>query len=604
MDAKDEIKDRLNIADIISEYLELRPAGMSGYKALCPFHQESSPSFHVSKDKQIWHCFGCGKGGDVFSFVMEMEGLDFRKSLELLAEKAGVDLPDYKKNTQSSQGDHLYDLNELSCKLFETLLHGHDSAQIARDYIVKRGISADMVEKFRLGYAPDGWDKLKKFINKKGYGDDRIQKAGLIKPRSNGQGYIDQFRNRLTVPIRNAKGQVCGFTARALSEDDRGPKYINTPETEIYQKRTLLYGLFEGKSAIRTHDRVIIVEGNLDVISSHQAGIEYVVASSGTALTESQLDELKRYTNNLYFCFDADNAGFNAARRGIDQARQKGFQIHVLKIPQDLGKDPDEVIKKDPQAWAQIIEKPISIMEFYLNRALDLFDVNTVEGKKGFFDMLIPEIASINNLIEKDFWLQKLSDILKTELSTLKQALQKYGRENQLKTIDTISSSVVKNVDNQPNKTNRVSSRKSRLERLLLGIDCSNFPGITPEVKNFDIISSNSHLEIYKVAEEVYSSAVEESSTQKNNLIDQILNRLSDSDKTLLRASMIEAEQMMQGKDQNLVREERLNIISELEKISTEDYKKTLIMSIREAERRGDTDRLKALMNEYQKIIS
>lgn len=602
MDPKEEIKERLDIAEIIGNYLELRSAGMAGYKAICPFHQEKSPSFHVSREKQIWHCFGCGKGGDVFSFVMEMEGLDFKQSLELLAEKAGVKLPEYKPKNPAKEKviTNIYSANEIACKLFETLLANHESANEARKYIKQRGFEEEVLKKFRIGFAPNGWDKLKVFLGKKGYSDEMMKKAGLIKLRSNGSGFIDQFRNRITVPIRNTKGEVCGFTARALSKEDKGPKYINTPETEIYKKRSMLYGLFEGRTAIRSLDKVIIVEGNLDVIASHQAGIENVVASSGTALTEEQLNAIKRFTKNLLFCFDTDAAGFNAAQRGINLARNMGFVVEVLQIPDELGKDPDEVIKKGVENWKKIVDSPISIMQFYFDRAFKIFDINPVDGKRGLVDMLMPEISKINNLVAEEYWLQKLADIIRIDYQTLKQSLAQYKSKSN----ESIQYST-QNTILLPRIKKKLTSRHDRLERLLLGLNILKPDLMESDIDNTLLFIDEVYLKIYKVLKEVYSSAVNKEPAQKNNIdLSTINDQISESEQNVLRSIIVETEQMIAEMDQEKVRQERLEIIADLEQLSKEAHQKNLIMAIREAERQGDAERLKILMQEYQKLIS
>jgi DNA primase len=602
MDAKDEIKDKLDIAEVIGGYLELKSAGMNGYKAICPFHSERSPSFHVSKEKQIWHCFGCGKGGDVISFVMEMDGLDFRQALEFLAAKAGVKLPENNQQRPKANSEQsIYDLNELAGKLFETLLNNHDSSKEARQYLEDRGFDPMLIKKFRLGFAPNGWDVLKKFLLSKGYSEKDIQNAGLIKSKSDQSGFIDQFRNRVTIPIRNAKGQICGFTARALSADDKGPKYLNTPETLIFQKRSILYGLFEGRTAIRSTNKVIIVEGNLDVIASHKAAVEYVVASSGTALTENQLQLLKRYTTNLHFCFDTDSAGFNAASRGINLARQMGFNVNVLRIPEELGKDPDDVVRKNKEAWQKIVEEPISIMQFYFDRTLKLFDPNEVNGKKAITEMLMPEITKVNDIVEREYWLQKLSDIIRIDITTLKTKLNQTISSNS----EQHNYSKQNSAENTTVITKKISSRQDRLERLLLGLEILDYGTGHDEYEQFADYVNNSHLAIYKVVKQVYSSAVNELSAQetKNKVID-INAHLAESDQTIARSAIIEAEQFIQDKDLKKVCQDRLGIITELKKLAKENRQKTLLVSIREAERIGDQERLRALMAEYQKLLS
>ncbi len=351
MDQKEEIKTRVDIAELIGEYLTLKPAGGGSFKALCPFHAEKTPSFHVSKEKQIWHCFGCGEGGDCFSFVMKMDGLDFPEALRVLGKRVGVEVARFD-TTASNERQRLVELNEFAAACYHKALLDSPNAAEARAYVERRGITPELLEKFRLGFAPDAWDGLSKFLERKGFRLAEAERAGLVQRRRSGQGFLDRFRCRLMVPLRDHHGSVVAFTGRLLPSPltpplaggetrEVGPKYLNSPETAVYHKGELLFGLDLAKSEIKEQKAVVIFEGNLDVIASHKAGIENVVASSGTALTQHQLDLLKRFTDTLVFSFDEDAAGFHAARRGIALARERGFQIKVALLPPEAGKDPD-----------------------------------------------------------------------------------------------------------------------------------------------------------------------------------------------------------------------------------------------------------------------
>ncbi|MBU0613695.1 DNA primase, partial [Patescibacteria group bacterium] len=276
MEPKEEIRARIHVDELIGEYLELRPAGHMNFKALCPFHGEKTPSFHVSREKEIWHCFGCHKGGDIFAFIMEIEGVDFAEAMRILAKKAGVEMPEYKPQKDKGERELYIEMHQLAGRFYKKVLESHESAGVARDYLKNRGITSDLVDKFLLGFALESWESLCLFLKQKGYTEKQILGSGLAKIRKSGSGIIDRFRNRIMIPISDTRGNIVGFTGRLLSGE--GPKYLNSPETLIYNKRAILYGLHLAKTAIRQKGSVIIVEGNLDVVASHKAGVENVVA--------------------------------------------------------------------------------------------------------------------------------------------------------------------------------------------------------------------------------------------------------------------------------------------------------------------------------------
>src|SRR4030042_614490 len=364
----EEIKSKLDIIDVISEYIQLKQAGVN-WRACCPFHNEKTPSFMVSRDKQIWHCFGCGEGGDAFTFVQKIEGIEFPEALRILAEKAGVKLK--KVNPElASQRSKVLDINKLAAVFFHQVLLNSQEGKIARDYIEKRKLSPETVENFKLGYAPNSWDKLLNILIKKGFKENDIFLAGLVVKNEKSQLY-DRFRQRLMFPIFDHLGNVVGFTGRILDESkaDQGGKNINLPQTLIFNKSLIIFGLDKAKEEIKKQNLAVIVEGNMDVIASHQAGIKNVIASSGTALTLEQLKILSRYTNNLALSFDADLAGQLAADRGIDIALSLGLNIKIIQLPPNIDgqaiKDPDDCIKKGINYWQEAIKQAESIMEFY-----------------------------------------------------------------------------------------------------------------------------------------------------------------------------------------------------------------------------------------------
>ncbi len=430
MDPKDEIKQRVDIAELVGEYVPLKPAGPSRFRGLCPFHTEKTPSFHVSADKQIWHCFGCNEGGDCFAFLMKIEGMDFPEALMHLGKKVGVEVARYDK-AETNEKRRLTEINELAAKYYRKVLRESPVAQAARDYLAKRGISDALAETFGLGYAPDAWDTLTLFLGSRGFQPLELEKAGLALRRRDGSGVYDRFRARIMIPLCDQHGNAVGFTGRVMpGAPDDSAKYMNSPETAIYHKGRMLYGLHLAKQAIKREGKVIIVEGNLDVVASHKAGVEHVVGSSGTALTEDQLALLKRFTSTIVFSFDADAAGFKAAQRGIALARQNGFDVRVAVLPADAGKDPDDAVQKNPDLWRAAAAKTSPIMQYVIDRAVAGKDLSNVDDKRAVAALVMPELGQIKDVIEREHWLQTVSDLLRTDIDVLRRAVP-MGAEGQ-----------------------------------------------------------------------------------------------------------------------------------------------------------------------------
>ncbi len=418
MDAVDEIKTRLGIEDVIAEYVELKRAGRN-YKGLSPFSSEKSPSFIVSPEKQIWHDFSSGKGGDMFSFVMEMEGLDFKATLELLARKAGVDLAQFRSMGDGSGGnarhkEQLYAANELAAKFYQVQF---SRSKTALEYALgKRQFSKDTALQWQLGYAPNTGSALCDFLLSKGFKTAEIRDAGLSagQSRYGGNGLRDMFRGRLMIPLHDPQGRVIGFTARLLADNPDAPKYINTPQSPLYDKSRHVYGLHLAKEAIRKTKFVVMVEGNLDVISSHQAGVRQVVATAGTAMTEQHLKALSKFTGDIRLSYDQDKAGLNATERAIGVAGKVGVSLSMITIPS--GKDPDELIKQDPQIWRDVIEKNQYALDWLIDRYQSLLDVSTAhsdgKSKREFSDVLLPVVRGLRDSVEQDHYLKRIAGII------------------------------------------------------------------------------------------------------------------------------------------------------------------------------------------------
>lgn len=379
-EAKERIRERLDLADIVGEVVALKPAGKGRLKGLCPFHSEKTPSFHVHRDRGFFYCFGCQAKGDVFDFVMQTQGLGFYDALTLLGHRAGVEVA--PQAPQAGRRRDLYDVNEMALEFFERHLDGP-----ARAYLLARKLTPESIERFALGFAPDGWDGLLKYALTKGVDEDDLLAAGLLAESDSGRRY-DRFRNRVMFPIRDTLGRVVGFSGRVL--DDSLPKYVNTPETELFHKGELLYGLDLAKTAIRADKECIVVEGYMDVIALHQVGIENAVAALGATMTGDQAQLLSRLdVQKVYLAFDADAAGQRAVLAGLEQSVGRRFLVRAVRVP--AGKDPaDAVLDGDVAAFRAALTEGLSEVEFRFQNVLDKFDPNTTEGKKAILDELLP----------------------------------------------------------------------------------------------------------------------------------------------------------------------------------------------------------------------
>lgn len=437
----DEIKSRLNIVDVVSSYIKLHKAG-ANYRAICPFHSEKKPSFFVSPARQIWHCFGsCSEGGDIFKFVMRIEGVEFGDALRILAQKAGVELKrqDPKLKTERQR---LFEIAELACCFFERQLDKSTQGKEAKKYLLDRGVKEETIKKWRLGYSPDSWRGLLDFLVSRGYKREEVANAGLALKSEKTGDFYDRFRGRIIFPIFNLSSQTIGFGGRVFrnftrQDGQEEAKYINTPSTLIYDKSRVLYGLNKAGIQSRKHDFCILVEGYMDAIMVSQAGFENVVATSGTALTNYQLDILKRYSDNIFIAFDMDLAGDSATKRGIDLAQALGFNIKIITMPENpetqglTFKDPAEVILKDPKIWENCVKKAKTIHDFYFENILSKFDKNTLEGKKQISKQLLPIIKKIPNKIEQSLWIQDLARVLNVKEEDIGEELKKVKIDNQ-----------------------------------------------------------------------------------------------------------------------------------------------------------------------------
>ena len=438
-----EIKEKIDIVELVSDYVSLQKAGRN-FRALCPFHVEKHPSFFVFPERQSWHCFGaCNSGGDVFSFLMRREGIDFGQALRFLAEKAGVSLALHKGGNEVERGKEarLFEINEVAAEYYHYLLLTAPEADLARKHVIQRGVLPQIIKNFQLGFSLDSWEALLRYLTGKGYSFEELVAAGLVIEKGGGDGY-DRFRNRLMFPIRDIQGHLIGFGARAL--DDSLPKYLNSPQTPIFDKSNIVYGIDRAKTTIRQRNSVVIVEGYLDVIIAHQYGWENVVASMGTSLTEEQLRILKRLTKNLFLALDADTAGEEAALRSIEIAEQTldkkvvpvpiwsgliryenilDADVRVIVLPS--GKDPDEVIKEDISLWQDLVDKALPVVDFAMQAIMSRVNLEQARGKSLAWARLKPLLFEIKDPIRQSHYLQKSARFLKMDERILASDLRR-----------------------------------------------------------------------------------------------------------------------------------------------------------------------------------
>ena len=422
MSAINEVKQKTDIVEVVSDYVSLQKAGRN-FRALCPFHSEKHPSFFVFPEQQTWHCFGaCGTGGDVFSFVMKKEGVDFGQALRLLAQRAGVILSSPTKQTsiQERERQRLSQINEAAAEFYHHVLSTTQAGQPARSYLSHRKVTVESVNGFRLGFSPDSWEALRNFLMSKGYEERELLDAGLIVEREGGGSY-DRFRNRLMFPICDVQGHVIGFGARAL--DESLPKYINSPQTPIFDKSSSLYAIDKARSAIRQTGLIVIVEGYMDAIAAHQHGFQNVVASMGTSLTEHQVGIAKGLTRNIVLALDADAAGEEATLRSTVALTHSGAEAKVILLPP--GKDPDEVIAEDPTLWQNLMEQAEPILEFAFDSVVSKVGADRAKEKSLAVQKFLPALSGLKDSIQRSHWVRKLARALSIAESDIRADLKR-----------------------------------------------------------------------------------------------------------------------------------------------------------------------------------
>ncbi|PIP21588.1 MAG: DNA primase [Candidatus Nealsonbacteria bacterium CG23_combo_of_CG06-09_8_20_14_all_40_13] len=600
MDEIEEIKRRLDIVDLISSYLTLKKAG-ANYRALCPFHKEHTPSFMVSKEKQIFKCFGCSLGGDVFAFIMQMENLTFPEALKLLADKTGVKLQRRKQADLkiSSVKNKLYQINLLAAKLYHKILTQHSLGKKPLVYLTaKRQLKDQTISEFMLGYAPKSWDLILKKLQEKGFSQEEIAATGLL-VRKEGDGYYgvkgntwtyyDRFRDRIIFPIFDALGNVVGFSARTIEDEKDVPKYVNSADSPIFHKSRILYGLNLAKSYIKKNGFVILVEGQMDVIGSWQARVKNIVASSGTSLTEEHLSVLKRYTQNLILALDADSAGIEATKKVIDAALLLGFSVKVTKLAGF--KDPGEAAINSPSNWIEALKKSLAAIDWFFDLALTNVkdkDNLTISEKKTFAKIVLEPISKIQNPIEKAHYASQVAEILQVKEEVVSATLEKYNSQ-------------------QPQPVAGAEEAKKSdlgLEEYFLGLVLA-FPKFLPQViSKIQTINFNDELpsQIAKQLLTWYNINRKnlERGSFKFDLNQVFKGQLLDKVNLLI----FDLEEQFQEKEDEEILQEIIQVSFRLRQSQREDLKKEYALKIAQAEKAGDRTKLKSLIAEFQNALS
>mgnify|MGYP003964374613 CR=1 FL=1 len=600
-DEVQQIKDKIDVAELVGEYVQLKQSGVNK-KGLCPFHNEKSPSFMVNAERQNWHCFGCGKGGDIFSFVEEIEGMDFKEALKYLADRAGIQLTPFRSDVDSSQKNRLKEINGEAARFFHNFLLKMPASKLALDYLKDRGLKEETIEEWKIGFVPEQWDLLTQYLLKKGFSIDDLVASGLTIKRDgansqSGKGFYDRFRGRIMFPIWNVHGDAVGFTGRVLVETDRsGGKYVNTPQTIIYDKSNIIYGLNKAKKDIKSQDLIVMVEGQMDVVACSQAGMKNVVASSGTALTEMQVKLLKRYSTNINMAFDADEAGQNAAKRGIDIALIEGMRVKVIRIPEGAGKDPDECLKKNSDVWFNSVKNAQDVMEWFFDKNILGIDLSDHKQKQKVADAILPEIALIPYAVEKDHWLRELSGRIGVDVSVLREDMLRVKTKTmkKLKVVDT-------KAETKDEKVSSTKTKKDRLDLLLERLFCLifKFDSLIPDFIAGDkakILSTDEFNALYEVIKKEYTK-------DGKNYIEKVRQEFSvEGKENPVDILLLKADWEFSDLRTGTEKKEFDSLYFE----ATEEWKKKRRMKIQteieKAERNKDKDKLKELSEEFSKI--
>lgn len=570
-DAKEEVRARLNIEDVIGEYVQLKRAGRH-FKGLSPFSGEKSPSFFVTPDKHIWHDFSSNKGGDMFSFVMEVEGMDFRQALEHLARKAGVDLTQYESAGSREMARNkkiALDAHNLAANYYQ---HSLLKNQHALEYVFKkRKLSKEIVQDFKIGYAPAVGNALVQFLQKKDFSKQDLFNAGLLN-RYDG----DMFRGRMMVPLMDGSGQVIGFTARIIEDDPNAPKYLNTPQTILYDKGRHVFGLSQAKEAIRKNDYAVIVEGNLDVVSSHQVGIKQVVATAGTAITEYHLRALRRLTGNVRLAFDGDKAGIAATERAIPIASSVGVELTIISLP-DGAKDPDELIQQDIALWQKAIDTAKPAVDWILDQYAGREDITTASGKRTFTTVALNVVRGLSDPIEREHYEKKIAKMVGSSLEAVRTKLESGGQDDAPKVLKPIA------------KQSTVVGLTYDHTDTLLGLALLN-------ARTYDLFNN---VDSTIFGDERRTAVAKYLATPRKAAVTEVPKELQNYD-DYVKIVLLRAEKRYGSWDEN---DQYFEAAKLLRRYKTEHEKKLLEQQLSDAEHNGDDAEVERLRSAYYTLI-
>lgn len=586
----ENIRESNDIVDVISEYVSLQKKGKN-YTGLCPFHKEKTPSFSVQQEKQIYHCFGCGEGGNVISFIMKYRNLDFIDAVKMLAEKANIIIPQGNEQLSAEKSglrEKLYNINREAARYFYINLKNNSNAQ---KYFKNRGIDGNIIKKFGLGYSADNWDYLLKHLLSKGYDEDLAEKAGLI-VRNVNSSYKDRFRNRVMFPVFDVKGRVIGFGGRVL--DNSKPKYLNSPETLVFSKGNNLYGLNLAISNNK-EEKIIIVEGYMDVIALHQYEISNAVASLGTALTKDQGKLLKRYYNEVIICYDSDTAGQAATLRGLDILSGAGCRVSILDIPR--GKDPDEFIRAEgKEAFLKCMEKSVPLIEYKIRRKSEGFDVSTTEGKIGFVKSCAAVLNEIDDPVITDAYITKLSNETGVSAAAL------YGEiEGQRNTIRKDRDNTVKHISGKSRYNNNIDGQKLYLEPAYVKAE-RFILYILYEMKDFfkTIETKLSHEDFNDITYRKVAGIMYKKLENNEDIVPaSIINTFKTGEEMKKVNEIFNCEADIDKSSINRIIDDYVNLIYKSKLISK---KNILILKIKEYEEKGDVQQSAQLLKDILEI--
>ncbi len=570
----DQIQMRSDIVEVVSRYIPLEKAGRN-YKAPCPFHHEKTPSFIVSPDKQIYHCFGCGAGGNVFSFVMKYENMEFPEAVETLAEKAGVKIPRFgpEKRELTSLANQLYKINELAVSFFQECL---SRSQAGRDYLISRGIGDDTIKKFKIGYAPDGWEAGLNFFRKKDIEGAMLEKAGLAISNEKG-GYYDRFRKRLMFPIFDMKDRVLGFGGRVI--DLSLPKYMNSPETYIYSKGRHLYGLNFSRDDIKKQGYALIVEGYLDFIIPYQAGAKNIIATLGTALTIDQVRLLKRFANTVIMVYDPDEAGEAASLRNMDMFISEGVNVYITELPE--GFDPDNYIRKfGTDDFIKITKSSKNLFEYKLYKLSSRFDIKTAHGKAAIAGEMLPTISRIENAVLRSNLIKKLAERLSVDEESVRTELKKVKPDYSARTYNVT-----------PLEAKRDSKSAERMVLALL-LEGENFIRRAKDSLSLDEFKDSLVRDVVKA---IYDLSGEEKNITAVRLMNHFDNNEDAAD---LISEAVHISEILDNKEKVL-----LDCIAKIKRDNVKDRLARLQDAIKAAHTSKDDNLVTKLVSEYTELL-